>query len=113
MGGDALGAVDPTGKIAIAPLIIWGLPIIGGGWWLTHRDPISISKPIPFDECKNPECQRANKWELLTAGITDAEKYKRENGAVPISRYDICKCNDGSIRIAAVGQCGKTNHFWN
>ena len=59
-----------------------------------------------------PECHRANKFELLQAGIGDAEQYKKDRGAVPTSRYDICKCKDGSIRIARVGMCGKTTDFW-
>ena len=59
-----------------------------------------------------PECHRANKFELLEKNITDAEQYKRDRGAVPTSRYDICKCKDGSIRIARVGMCGKTTDFW-
>jgi len=62
-------------------------------------------------DCK-PECWRANKWELLQAGIFDAEAYKKDNGAVPVGHYDICKCKDGSIRIAKVGQCGRTSDFW-
>ena len=59
-----------------------------------------------------PECHRANKFELLEKNITDPEQYKRDRGAVPTSRYDICKCKDGSIRIARVGMCGKTTDFW-
>jgi RHS repeat-associated protein len=59
-----------------------------------------------------PDCHKANKFELLQAGITDAHKYKKEHGAVPESHYDICKCKDGSIRIAKVHMCGKTSDFW-
>ena len=58
------------------------------------------------------DCHRASKFELEQAGISDPEQYKKEHGAVPSSRYDICKCKDGSIRIARVGQCGMTDDFW-
>lgn len=66
------------------------------------------------DACspKKPECHRANAFELMQAGIKDAEKYKQDRGAVPTSRYDICKCKDGSIRIARVRMCGSTTDFW-
>ena len=36
VGCNLLSFTDPTGEIAIAPLIIWGIPIIGGAtWWYT------------------------------------------------------------------------------
>jgi RHS repeat-associated protein len=70
--------------------------------------------PIIIELCKDkdPECHRARPWELKQAHISDEEEYKKLNGAVPVSHYDICKCKDGSIRIARVGQCGKTRDFW-
>ncbi|ATE59509.1 RHS repeat domain-containing protein [Thauera sinica] len=64
------------------------------------------------DDDDKPDCRKASKWDLVQAGILDEHAYKRENGAVPESRYDICKCKDGTIRIAAVGMCGKTSDFW-
>jgi len=63
-------------------------------------------------DTKKPDCRKATKWDLRQAGIFDEHRYKREHGAVPESRFDICKCKDGSIRIAPVGQCGKTSDFW-
>ena len=60
---------------------------------------------------KKGDCRKANNYELKQAGI-DPHSYKSENGALPWSRYDICICKDGSIRIAAVNQCGKTTDFW-
>lgn len=64
------------------------------------------------ERCDKPDCHKASFWELKQAGITDAHAYKREHGAVPVGHYDICKCRDGTIRIAKVGQCGKTGNFW-
>ncbi|MEW6446003.1 MAG: hypothetical protein AB1479_08210, partial [Pseudomonadota bacterium] len=58
------------------------------------------------------DCRKASKWDLQQAGIFDEHKYKRGHGAVPEARFDICKCKDGSVRIAAVGKCGKTSNFW-
>ena len=38
--GNPLSYIDPTGKIVIAPVIVWGLPIVGGiVWGLTRRPP--------------------------------------------------------------------------
>ena len=61
---------------------------------------------------KKPDCRKASPWDLKQAGITDEHAYKSEHGAVPWSRYDICKCKDGTIRIAPVGNCGKATNFW-
>ncbi|MDR2690561.1 MAG: transglutaminase-like domain-containing protein, partial [Azoarcus sp.] len=40
--------------------------------------------------------------------ITDPEKFKEE-GYHPTSHYDICACEDGSLVIYQVGQCGRIN----
>jgi RHS repeat-associated protein len=64
------------------------------------------------DDDRDPQCHKASKYELRQAGIYDEHEYKIEHGARPPSRFDICKCRDGSIRIAPVGQCGKTRNFW-
>ncbi len=64
-----------------------------------------------IEQCKRIDCKKATNWELKEAGI-DPHEYKTEHGAIPWSRYDICKCKDGLFRIAQVGQCGKTNDYW-
>lgn len=64
------------------------------------------------DEEDEPDCRKANAWDLAEARIDDPHAYKEEHGAKPWSRFDICKCKDGTIRIAPVGTCGKTNKFW-
>lgn len=78
------------------------------------------SEPLPLPGTKpgcrpndddDPQCHKASKWELMQAGIYDEHQYKIEHDARPPSRFDICKCKDGSIRIALVGQCGRTRNF--
>jgi hypothetical protein len=66
----------------------------------------------PQDCDDKPDCRKVSPWDLKQAGITDPHAFKTENGAVPWSRFDICKCKDGTIRIARVGQFGKTRDFW-
>ena len=103
---DPLGQNTITGGAAIGGSI-GGLPgaIVGGV--------VGAGLMILADKlCKPDDCHKASKWELRQAGINDEHKYKTENGAIPNSHFDICKCKDGSIRIAKVGQCGKTNNFW-
>lgn len=68
----------------------------------------AISKVI--EECKNdnPSCSTATKFQLTQAGILDTHDFKAEFvGKKNVSRYDICACKDGSIKIAGHGQCGK------
>jgi len=69
-------------------------------------------RPQRCEDDKKPDCRKASSWDLKQAGITDEHAYKTDHGAVPWSSFDICKCKDGTIRIARVGQCGKTNKFW-
>ena len=59
--------------------------------------------------CKTnePDCVRASAFHLAGAGITDAEEFKREYVGSAGGRYDICACKDGSLVLAAVGQCGQ------
>ncbi len=118
-GSNPLNRTDPTGQIV--PLAIAGVCAGGGcevigltilaalGWTATHpftlpptasTIPQAASDCPPNDDDRDPQCHKASKWELEQAGIFDEHEYKREAGAVPTSRFDICKCRDGSIRIA-------------
>ena len=82
--------------------------------WLTLPDPPPIPAPNPpqsypekTDQCNgDDECQRATNYQLRKANITDQHDFKNEWDAKPNSRFDICACKDGSIRIKAQGQCG-------
>ena len=76
---------------------------------ITSGDTSSISNATKNN--KKPNCRKATNWELKQAGI-DPHAYKDEHRARPVSRFDICKCDDGSLRIADVGMCGKTTNFW-
>jgi RHS repeat-associated protein len=60
--------------------------------------------------CKTnePDCVRASAFHLAGAGITDAEEFKREYVGSAGGRFDICACKDGSLVLAAVGQCGQS-----
>lgn len=119
-----LSYFDPTGE---ATTLAWcfGGPAacaagataaIGSLIWAqsqTARSKKGVSS-TSANHCDDTEtdCWKASKWELLQARIVDAEEYKKDNGAIPVGHYDICKCRDGSIRIAKVGQCGRTRDFW-
>lgn len=80
------------------------------------RDKPLPAPAIPQDgDCGDepPDCRKATNWELEQAGIRGREhEYKREHGAIPESKFDICKCTDGIFRIAPVKQCGRTRNFW-
>jgi len=121
--------IDPNGENPVAGATIGGViggppgAVIGGVVGLglgiviansmssqSGSSASSSSASCPPDD--KPDCRKASKWDLAQAGIFDEHKYKREHGAIPESRFDICKCKDGSIRIARVGQCGKTSNFW-
>jgi hypothetical protein len=41
------------------------------------------------------------------AGIFDPEEFKRDFVGNAGGKFDICACKDGSIVLAAVGQCGR------
>jgi hypothetical protein len=119
-----LSYFDPTGEAATASWCVGG-PIacaagvtvaVGSLIWaqsqMSKGKSGATSSSTTQCEDDKTDCWKASKWELLQAGILDAEDYKKENGAVPVGHFDICKCKDGSIRIAKVGQCGKTRDFW-
>jgi RHS repeat-associated protein len=78
----------------------------------TARDEDLLPKPhdkTPPCENKNgPDCKKADQFHLDGAGISDPHEFKKEHlgRKGPISRYDICACNDGSIVIKPRGQCG-------
>jgi hypothetical protein len=60
--------------------------------------------------CKSdePDCVRASSFHLARAGITDAEEFKRDYVGGAGGQFDICACKDGSVVLAAVGQCGQS-----
>jgi RHS repeat-associated protein len=60
-----------------------------------------------------PQCHKARPWELREAGITDLHAFKEDilGTRKKLSAYDICKCNDGSFRLAPVGTCSTSKIF--
>jgi hypothetical protein len=54
----------------------------------------------------DPHCSMASPYQLAQAGITDPHEFKEDYVGGRVSRYDICACEDGSIKIAGRGQCG-------
>jgi uncharacterized protein RhaS with RHS repeats len=142
VNGNPVNAVDPNGENAITKGAEWGSKIggvfgipgkilgagIGAGIGYATTKAMSSgdsasdagdsSASDDANNCppdKNPDCHKATPWELEQAGIIGKgaeQQYKKESGSLPVGHYDICKCKDGSIRIAKVGQCGKTSDFW-
>jgi RHS repeat-associated protein len=90
----------------------------------TARDEDLLPKPHdktpPCDNKNGPDCKKVDQFHLDGAGISDPHEFKKEHlgRKAPISRYDICACNDGSIVIKPRGQCGSpgpgidTGHTW-
>jgi RHS repeat-associated protein len=56
---------------------------------------------------KEPDCVRATGFHFAGAGIFDPEEFKRDFVGNAGGKFDICACKDGSIVLAAVGQCGR------
>jgi RHS repeat-associated protein len=133
VGGNPISLIDPLGLSAWDDTITIPIPIPvpipgtsgagnsdSGGYVSDSRGRTERSAERPDrstrskeKECSpdKPDCRKASDWELKQAGI-DPHEYKTEHGAEPWSRYDICKCKDGTFRIAQVGMCGKTNDYW-
>jgi hypothetical protein len=59
---------------------------------------------------KEKSCKKASPWQLANARppILDEHAFKEDYVGGSVSLYDICACNDGSITIAGVRQCGKS-----
>ena len=66
VGGNAVGAVDPAGKVAVLPVIIWGAPIIGASTWAAL----------------NPDAREAlgRSWDSLVAWIKPPDNAYDPNG---------------------------------
>ena len=56
----------------------------------------------------NDNCSKASTYQLKKAGIYDEHELKGEWVGAAVSRYDICACKDGSMKLKAVGQCGQS-----
>jgi len=88
----ALGAWDPT------PIGPGGAPPSGG-----------TCTPDGDGDGDDPDCKKASPWHLKQAGIKGEEHLFKQDHVgkkAPVAHWDICACEDGSIRLAEVGQCG-------
>ena len=64
----------------------------------------TTSKSCTKDD--EPHCSMASSYQIASAGIDNEHEFKKEYVKGSLSRYDICACDDGSIKIAGRGQCG-------
>jgi hypothetical protein len=90
MAGDELAAVAIDSILVTSSVLTWGT---------------LLAQVI---DKLDDQCVKATRYHLEKAGIYGQEHvFKTEWGAVPNSRFDICACRDGSIKIKTVGQCGR------
>lgn len=97
-------SVDPTCVVPLQPPLSPNAPMPPPGWdKKTAPDPNSE----PCDGKGGPDCRKATPFHLQKASISDPHAFKQEylGKKAPISRYDICACNDGSIIIKPQGKC--------
>jgi RHS repeat-associated protein len=93
----------------VPPIVVPGTPE-NNAWVQSAYQQIgnAINAVVEACRAKEPDCVRASPFHLGGAGITDAEKFKEEYVGNAGGRFDICACKDGSIVLAAVGQCGQS-----
>ena len=94
--------------LPVPPIVIPGTPE-NNAWVQNAYQQISDAVNTVVNACstKEPDCVRATAFHLAGAGITDPEEFKREYVGNAGGKFDICACKDGSVVLAAVGQCGK------
>lgn len=135
MGGSPLSRIDPTGELSIAAGGRAGAAIGGVVGSLFPGPGTAIGAALGFGVgaattywlCRDIEkvepgqkhCSKATRWQLGAAGVSDEHGFKEDYaGRGRISQYDICACDDGSIVLRKVGQCGRsgptipTNNKW-
>ena len=77
-------------------------------FWDNDDSSSDDAEDCPPGEDDEPDCSMASSFQLVRAGITHPHEFKRDYVGGRVSRYDICACKDGSIKIAGRGQCGKS-----
>ena len=88
----------PKNLLKKAPWVTVGTvcgTVIGATAWYLNQD-----------DDGDPDCRKATTWELRKEGI-DPHKVKKAMGYTPVGHFDLCKCRDGTFRIAYVNQCGR------
>lgn len=105
--GSAGPGISIPWPLPIPPIVIPGTPE-NNAWVQSAYQQIGDAINAIEQACtKEPDCVRASAFHLANAGITDAEEFKKEYVGNAGGRFDICACKDGSISLAAVGQCGR------
>jgi RHS repeat-associated protein len=113
VGSAPLAFIDPLGLQAIpAPLYP---PIAGpnsGSSGNIARALNNLWKKIRdacFAKDDDADCERASSYHLKAAEITDEHAFKAGYvGNKGVSRFDICACKDGTIKLSQAGQCGRS-----
>ena len=117
VGGNPLFAVDPRGENAGAAIGgAIGSIFPGPGTAIGAALGFGVGAAVTYWICKDskdqPEkksCSKASKWQLGVAGISDEHGFKEDHaGRGRIAQYDICACDDGTIVLRKVGQCGRS-----
>ncbi len=70
-------------------------------------DDASAPEQCPPNDPKDDGCKKATDWQLDTLGIDDAHAFKRDYVGGSVSRYDICICRGGAVKLKSAGKCGK------
>jgi len=119
--GNPIGSIDPSGlapprpgRTAPSPLppgpLVWPMnpqPWSGQTALDLQQMLQNVANAIHQACTKEPDCVRATGFHFAGAGIFDPEEFKRDFVGNAGGKFDICACKDGSISLAAVGQCGK------
>ena len=105
------GATAPGISIPlpVPPIVVPGTPE-NNAWVQNAYQQINNAINAIVNACstQEPDCVRASAFHLANAGITDPEEFKKEYVGNAGGKFDICACKDGSIVLAAVGQCGRS-----
>ena len=125
VGATPLSSIDPRGESAIALGGRAGAAIGGSIGSLFPGPGTAVGAALGFGvgaataywicrdgakaEPDKKQCSKATRWQLGGAGISDEHGFKEDYaGRGRISQYDICACDDGTIVLRKVGQCGRS-----
>lgn len=61
----------------------------------------------PPNDPNDDGCKKASDWQLDTLGIDDPHSFKRDYVGGSLSKYDICICKGGAVKLKGAGKCGK------
>lgn len=113
--GNPMAGVDPTGEQTTYDSWCRKNPVACAE--VFPPTPKPVPKPKPQESCPpappppppkddDDGCRKATDWQLNTLGITDPHSFKADYVTGSISKYDICVCNGGAIKIKGAGKCG-------